>query len=167
MSIKFNGQLFTALDGTVLELKDAAAFSDYARAHKIANDVPEDLLEKNAPRAMDLLKAIYAKLGCTAIVTSFFRCPTLNGAIGGKIKPPSAHMDCRAIDSIPVGIGVEEAFEILKPLAADLGFDQLIIEHDRAGHIWLHSAVARDGAKPRLMAFALEKQPVPDRHEKG
>lgn len=167
MSIKFNGQIFTTLQGQTLELKDAAAFSDYARAHKIDNTVPEDILDKNVPRALDLLKAIYAKLGCTAKVTSFFRCATLNSAIGGKIKPPSAHMDGRAVDSIPDGVSVQDAFDALKDLGDELEFDQLIIEHDRAGNTWLHSAVAKEGVKPRKMAFALEKQPVPDRHERG
>lgn len=167
MSIRFNGQLFSTHQGQTLELKDAAAFSDFARAHQIDNTVPEDILEKNVPRALELLKAIYAELGCTAEVTSFFRCPILNGAIGGKIKPPSAHMDGRAVDSVPQGVSVQEAFDKLKNLGDKLGFDQLIIEHDRAGHTWLHSAVAQDGKDPRKMAFALEKQPVPDRHERG
>lgn len=167
MSIRFNGQVFTDPSGQTMELRDAAAFSDYARAHGIDNAVPEDALEKNVPRAAELLRAMYEKLGCTAKVTSFFRCPKLNAAIGGKVKPPSAHMEGRAVDSVPQGVDVQDAFDRLKDLGDELGYDQLIVEHDRAGNTWLHGSVARDGAKPRKMAFALEKQPVPDRHERG
>jgi hypothetical protein len=167
MSIRFNGQLFSTHAGQTLEVKDAAAFSDYARAHKLKNDVPEDILKGNIQRTIALLKAIYAKLGCTAEITSFFRGTVLNSAVGGKVKPPSAHMDGRAVDSIPQGVSVQDAFDKLKPLADELEFDQLIIEHDRHGNTWLHSSVAADGKKPRKMAFALEKQPVPDRYEKG
>lgn len=167
MSIRFTGQVFTTDTGQTLDLASAAAFSDTARAHGIDNTVPQDLLEQNVPRAVALLTAIYAKLGCRAEVTSFYRCPTLNLAVGGKVNPPSAHMSGRAIDSVPLGVPIHEAFDILKELGDELQFDQLIIERDHHGNIWLHSAVALDGKAPRKMAFALDKSTAPTRVARG
>lgn len=167
MSIRFNGQIFSTHQGQTLEVKDAAAWSDFARAHNISNTVPDDILQNNIPRALDLLKAIYAKLGCTAEVTSFFRSSDLNSHVGGMLKPPSAHMDGRAVDSVPQGVDIDKAFDILKDLGEELQYDQLIIEHDKDGHRWLHSSVADETKKPRKMAFALEKGAQVNRSAKG
>ncbi len=167
MPIRFQEGRFHDLQGNELALAQAASFSDHARAHGINNTVPQALLELYAPKAVDLLRAIYEALGTSATVTSFYRCPILNSSVGGKIHPPSAHMDCRAVDSVPDGMSPDEAFERLRPLAHSLGFDQLIVEHDHLGHRWLHSAVARDGVSPRLMAFALEKGAITDRKAPG
>lgn len=167
MPIHFDGQGFTTEQGQPLTLQQAAEWSDHARAHGIKNDIPQANLDSEVPRAVDLLQRAYAILGTTGKVTSFFRGPILNADVGGKIAPPSAHLSGRAVDSIPDGVTVEEAFGILRANAHALGFDQLIIEHDHAGNEWLHLAVARDGVSPRLMAFALEKGAITDRKVTG
>lgn len=166
MSIKFNGQVFSTHDGQTLIVADAVSWSDFARTHNINNRVPYALLNDNVARTMDLLKRAYAILGCHAEITSFYRSPDLNSHVGGMIKPPSAHMDGRAVDSIPCGEDLEKSFDVLKDNAETLGYDQCIIEHDKYGHQWLHLSCASDGKKTRLMAFAQEKSPT-NRSERG
>lgn len=157
MPIQFENGQFQTPDGKTCDLRTAAQWSDFARARGIQNIIPSDFLAQNAPRTQAILEKACEILGCDAVVTSFYRGPQLNGAVGGHLKPPSAHTEGRAVDWIPRGVTLEEAFGVLRARAHDLGFDQLIIEHDRAGHEWLHLAVEREGASPRLMAFALEK----------
>lgn len=167
MGIHFDSRAFTAPSGQPLELADAFKWSDFARAHGIPNEVPPGFLATNAPRALALLQRIYAILGTTGEATSLYRGPVLNARVGGKISPPSAHLQARAVDSVPHGISPEDAFEKLRMHAAELGYDQLIVEHDHSGATWLHSAVPQEGVAPRLMAFALAKDLITDRKISG
>jgi hypothetical protein len=85
--------------------------------------------------------------GCVVQITSGFRTPELNVAIGGS--KTSAHMDGRAAD-IEVRInGVEQdvtkVFAILRK--SGLPFDQLIQECGPAG--WNHIGIAKRGETPR------------------
>lgn len=166
MPVHFDGKEFTGPAGNTLALKDAVEWSDFARAHGVDNAIPDDVLAQNVPRALALLTAAYAALGVDALVTSFWRGPILNARVGGKVQPPSAHMDGRAVDSIPAGMTVQLAFQKLSALASVLNYDQLIIEHDNNGSIWLHLSVPKEGVAPRRMAFSLAKQ-ITDRQHAG
>jgi hypothetical protein len=157
MPIRFDGEKFFTQEGAELTTEEAVAWSDTARGRHIDN-TPDDDIMTQAARALVLLKKMYAILDCKAEINSFFRCTDLNVVVGGKIHPPSAHMDGRAIDSVPHGKKIEDCFEELKKHVADLDYDQLIIEHDVHGNTWLHSSVAREGIPARHMAFVLEKK---------
>lgn len=159
MAIQFDNGKFKTLGGVELTPEAAMAWSDTARAKNIDNRPPQELVDANGARTIALLVRMYEILGCPAVITSFYRCPSLNAAVGGQVNPPSAHMDLRAVDSIPKGRTVEECFSVLKMHAEELDYDQLIIEHDKQGHVWLHGSVAKDGHQPRHMAFTLEKKP--------
>jgi hypothetical protein len=78
------------------------------------------------------------------IITSGFRSPKLNSAIGGS--KTSAHMDGLAADFVCHGFG--SPFEVATAIYShmpDLMFDQLINEFGR----WVHIGFPRDGEPAR------------------
>lgn len=85
------------------------------------------------------------------LVTSGYRFPGLNSAARGSgTKPgqkPSAHMDARAIDVIPLDMPMLEAFNRLR--RANLPFEKLIWE----GGTWIHLQVPKAGEEPRRVAY--------------
>jgi zinc D-Ala-D-Ala carboxypeptidase len=98
--------------------------------------------------AVDLFEPARAMVG-PLLVTSGYRCPELNERVGGARH--SAHMDGRALDVIPLEMGIREAMERLADTA--LPFEKLILEFGR----WLHIQVGRHGEEPRrdrFMVFA-------------
>lgn len=168
MPIFFDGRAFEDPERRPLAAQDAMEWSDFARAHGIRNPLPPGLLTTNGDRILALLGQAQAALGCRLVVTSFYRSPVLNARVGGKVQPPSAHMDLRAVDFLPSGLDLDEAFATLRGGDGEgLPFDQLIIEHDSGGSCWIHISVPRAGVAPRRMAFALEKQLVVDRQHPG
>lgn len=71
-------------------------------------------------------------LGHPVIVSSGYRSPELNAAIGGS--PSSSHVKGEAVDFICPGFGpVREVFDAIRK--SDLEFDQLIVEFGRWVHI--------------------------------
>lgn len=89
-----------------------------------------------------LLEPIRLLLGVPLHVDSGYRCSALNIAICGAVD--SAHLYGRAADIIPVGIELQDAFDLIKQ-HGELPIDQLIIECNA----WLHVGMAPTGAKPR------------------
>jgi uncharacterized protein YcbK (DUF882 family) len=94
----------------------------------LPNEIPENLMI-NVMRTLTMAEAFRAILGAPLKVNSLYRSPAVNSAVHGSgSKPgqlPSAHMDGRAIDFVPVGLDLEEAFQ---KLAKCLLFDKLILE---------------------------------------
>lgn len=129
---------------------------------KIDNSLPESL-QANAKAQAELLescRAFLCKRFCGEVglaVSSWFRCPELNSAVGGNEH--SAHMQALATDCLPMGISLDAAFVAI---SEDKGLmqkiDQLIIEHDKQGHTWLHIAQKANPMENRHQAFRLEKK---------
>lgn len=74
-------------------------------------------------------------------ISSGYRCPTLNRAAGGVAT--SQHMKGEAADlHLPsIAIGRQWIEHLL-----EYGlFDQLIWEHDKSGHYWIHVSFKRNG----------------------
>jgi hypothetical protein len=65
--------------------------------------------------------------------------------VGGV--PKSAHTEGRAADFHSTCGLLATAFEAIA--ASAVAFDQLIIEHTRAGSAWIHLAIPRAGETPR------------------
>lgn len=166
MPIKYDGKEFSTLDGLKLSVAEASEWSDFARANKIYNKPNSDLVSANILRMMMLLEKAYAILDCHGTVTSFFRCEDLNRRIGGKIHPPSAHMAGRAVDSVP-DKDIKECFELLQQHVDELDYDQLILESDKRGNVWLHLSVPRSGVAARRMALTLKKEKDMNRQTHG
>lgn len=157
MPIIFDGSGFKTVMGKELTKEEAIAWSDTARNKKIPNLPDYAAGRDNINKIMRLLTDAYEILGCDAYITSFYRGSKLNAEIGGSINPPSAHMDLRAVDSIPIGRDLRECYEQLQEHATILQYDQLIIEHDALGRAWLHMSVSKMLTAARLQALDLKK----------
>jgi hypothetical protein len=107
--------------------------------------------------ANDLLEDLRRELGPMK-TSSGYRCPGLNGAVGGSgSKPgqkPSAHMAGRACDFHPLDCSEAEAMERIAarvPWALDKAIYECF-----GGGCWIHAQIAERGQAPRrqlLMTF--------------
>lgn len=104
--------------------------SDTARRRGIDNTPPEDLLP-NLRRLAAGLDEVRDLLGHPLRITSGYRCPALNEAVGGTAR--SQHSQGQAADFICPGFG--GPLQIAQAIAASsIDFDQCILEFDS----WVH-----------------------------
>ncbi len=122
---------------------DEVERSATAHALGIDNTVPSDLLD-NLERIAALMEQVRTLLGVPLRVTSWYRCPALNRAVGGVAQ--SAHLACLAVDFQPIGPPLSVAFDRIA--ASPLPFDQLIVERTHDGAQWIHLGL-RDGPARR------------------
>ena len=94
-------------------------------------------------RLAEWAETLRAVLKVPLIVTSGYRCGKLNERVGGS--PTSQHTKAEAIDFIPSGLCVREAFVRLKDSNAQFG--QLILER-RGGGFIIHAGM---GTKLQLL----------------
>lgn len=76
-------------------------------------------------------------IGKPVIITSGYRCPELNKAIGGALT--SQHIFCEAIDFVVKGMRVEDIFNRI--VTSDLKYNQIIIERNKSGSQWVHISI--------------------------
>lgn len=93
------------------------------------------------------MEKVRALLGKPILVSSGYRCPALNEAIGGWKY--SAHMTGRAVDFICPRVG--SPYDVCKAIeASDIEYDQLIHEFGA----WTHISFARALRRNSLTIFA-------------
>lgn len=111
----------------------------------IRNIVPEILKGTVAYTAarMDTIRLLL-NVPCT--VNSFYRSQELNNAISGS--KTSDHMNGRAIDFVPVGMNLRQAYNKIKN--SGLSYDQLIIYPNQR---FIHISFKEDIMAERKMAF--------------
>ena len=113
---------------------------------KIDNSMPK-LIEKDADWFADtVLQPIRTKIGIPFDITSWYRCPKLNKAVGGVST--SAHLSGTAIDMGIRGKTTKESFNLILLALKDLhiSFDQLIAEKNiKTGVTWVHLASKKTG----------------------
>jgi zinc D-Ala-D-Ala carboxypeptidase len=112
-------------------------FSQTAARRGIDNNLPESL----RPAAIDTLQMMeairHALGGVPVIITSGYRSPALNTAIGGSKR--SDHMQARAVDFRAPAFGTPLAVcNRLAPMVDELGIGQLIHEFGS----WVHVSTA-------------------------
>lgn len=112
---------------------DEAQASATARRLGLENVLP-DALARNVIRMAAFMEEVRLMLGVPLRVTSWYRSPAVNKAVGGV--PTSAHQLGLAVDFQPQGMTLEEAFE--RVAASHLAFDQLIEERTTDGARWIH-----------------------------
>ena len=107
----------------------------------------------NLNRLADYLDGIREKLGKPILVSSGYRCPMLNKAVGGVVN--SQHLKGLAADVVCADM---ESLE--KVLRETGGFDQLIKEHRKGtSSFWFHISVCSRNGKPRnQIIMNLEKK---------
>lgn len=124
--------------GTVLSPHfslEEMTFSDYAVRHDIRNEPDARQTASLSALAVNVLEPARRALGPIR-VTSGYRCPELNAAIGGA--PASQHTLGEAADCIPMEVGLLALFNWLRRQAP---FDQLIWEFGQ----WIHVSFKRQG----------------------
>lgn len=129
-------------------------FLNSATAKRLGIDnTPTFEVVDNLNKLADYLDVIREKVGKPILISSGFRCPVLNKAVGGVSN--SQHKKGLAADLICADM---ESLE--KVLRETGGFDQLIKEHNKGSKsFWYHVSVAPRNGKPRQQIIMnLEKK---------
>lgn len=99
------------------------------------------VIENLKALCMEVLQPLRDYLGKPVVISSGYRCPELNKAVGGVRN--SQHMKGEAAD-----IHVENTEHLLKIMhfiMDETDFDQVIWERNRAGTQWVHVSYKREG----------------------
>lgn len=120
--------------------------SDWADRNGLDNSPPDSLLP-NLTRLAKALELVRMAVGNRpVVVSSGYRSPALNRAVGGSRT--SAHMDGRAADIRVAGMRALDVARAVRDAGFDV-FDQVIYEGGRVP--WVHVGIAADGKAPRGM----------------
>ena len=132
-----------------------AEFIHSATAKRLNIDnTPTFEIVDNLNRLADYLDNIREKLGKPILVSSGYRCPVLNKAVGGVAN--SQHQKGLAADLVCADMSKLES-----ALRETGGFDQLIKEHRKGfpNSFWFHVSVSNRNGKPRnQIIMNLEKK---------
>ena len=130
-------------------------FLNSATAKRLRIDnIPSFEVVDNLNKLADYLDVIREKVGKPILISSGFRCPVLNKAVGGVSN--SQHQKGLAADLI-----CSDMESLEKVLIETGGFDQLIKEHRKGfpNSFWFHVSVCARNGKPRnQMIMNLEKK---------
>jgi hypothetical protein len=116
--------------------------SEVAARRGIDNTMPTELMPASVAVCTQIAEPARSVLGPLRI-TSGYRCPALNKAIGGA--KDSQHMRAEALDLIPVAHGVR-VLDLLLWIHGHVIFDQLIWEF---GGAWCHASYSLTGPQRR------------------
>lgn len=122
---------------------DEVTVSDTAKREGIDNSLPPSKVQ-NAERHVLLLEQVRLLVG-PMVVSSWYRCPELNKAVGGA--KTSYHMKALATDFKTPQMKLMDAFELIA--SSNIWFDQLIHEWTKNGANWIHIGSAEFGKAPR------------------
>lgn len=115
--------------------------SDTAEAKKIDNTPTWEVVENLLSLCEHILDPIRAAWGKPLKINSGFRCQELNNVIGGA-SPTSVHRYGMAADVWPIGYGNKfdefVNFVITYLKINNIKFDQLLVEKNSSGQVWLH-----------------------------
>lgn len=123
--------------------------SDTAARKGIDNKIPKEYLDNVLQLIEKVLDPLREKYGKPIIVTSGYRCPALNKAVGGS--PTSDHMrGCAAdIHGTPsTKAENKRLFYMIQSLGLD--FDQLI---DEKGFSWVHVSYREGNNRKQVLAM--------------
>lgn len=109
------------------------------------NRLPANLHD-NAMLVAKTLEVIRERFGGPVIVTSCYRAPGVNAAVGGS--ETSAHKYAFAVDFTIPGFRNSVVCEILQTLLT--GFDQIIYEFGESG--WVHLGLSRTAPRGEVLS---------------
>lgn len=121
---------------------------------EIDNTPSKEIIERLTTLATEFLEPIRDQFG-PIIVTSGYRCPELNKAIGGS--KTSAHMDGCAADFMPFNKQFTSRDVVQWVIGSGLDFDQIIDEYGGKTSNWVHIGMRRPNAGPARKEALLYK----------
>lgn len=129
--------------------------SNKAKALKIDNTPTPEILEnlKALALALELARSV---IGKPLKISSAYRCPALNKAVGGS--PTSAHTLGYAADFTVDGITPRQICE--KIIAAGLHQDQIILENissDNPDGVWVHYGISKGTMRNQVLTMKAGK----------
>jgi hypothetical protein len=125
-------------------------FSQTAARRGIDNTPNEDVF-RNLKRLCALLEDVRDVCAAPIIISSGYRSPALNVAVGGAKK--SQHTMGLAADFTAKGLTVDETVQII--IEAGLPYDQVIKEFNS----WVHISIPQSPTTPpRLQALTIDKE---------
>ena len=127
--------------------------SPTAKRLGISNLIPNEQVKKNVERVAETMESVRFLIGRPIKVNSWYRSPLLNATIGGS--KTSAHMRGLAVDWEPVGMSLDQAFDIV--LNSSIIFDQLIKEGTRDGADWIHLGLSEGPPRGEVLLASGER----------
>lgn len=134
---------------TVKEL----TYSSTAKKNNIDN-TPNDTEKEHLEELIEFLDDVRAAWGSALLVSSGFRCEQLNTKLEGA--KTSAHRVGYAVDLVPANNQKMKFFEFMKKYLEDKSFDELILETNSKGSVWIHFALKSIQGKQRKKVKMLE-----------
>lgn len=104
--------------------------------------------------ALKVLQPLREAIGEPLTISSGYRCPALNKAVGGVCN--SQHVAGQAAD-IAIGGNMTKGKQWFNYIKNNLPFDQLIWEHNAAGVYWIHVSYNKDGNRRQVIENLLKK----------
>lgn len=115
--------------------------SDTATNRHIDNTPTTGAVDNLRALCRNVLEPARVAFGEPIYITSGYRCPTLNKAVGGK--PTSQHLRGEAADLQVRGIdNLRKLYRLIKDHGV---FDQLLYETNKAGAKWIHVSYKSNG----------------------
>lgn len=118
-----------------------------ATQHRGIDNMPAPGIIANLKMTAMLLEGVRLRLGAPIVVSSGYRCPELNKAVGGQ--PNSQHLTGQAADFICPGYGSPVTVASALHDCREVAYDQLILEFGR----WVHISWS---ATPRRQALVID-----------
>ena len=118
------------------------------------NNIPKEgtAPRKNLKDTADTMENVRAILGHPVLISSGYRSPAVNKAVGGASN--SAHTHGLAADFTCPGFGTPlQICKALEPHMVELGIDQLIHEYAT----WVHLGLRAEDLKPRHQKLTIDK----------
>lgn len=117
-------------------------YSSTAKARHIDNSIKDADIEDHLRELCEkILQPLRDAWGGSITITSGYRCPELNRAVGGSST--SAHLSGYAADLVPANGKISEFFRFAEDWLRNnkVAFDQCIRERNKRGSRWLHIGV--------------------------
>ncbi len=111
------------------ELTASAEHPELVTKNRLEASVFLPKLKEVCEKLLEPVRAVFGPV----VITSGYRCPALNEAIGGS--PTSQHCNAEAADFVVPGQELDEVFDYVRLSA--IPFGQLILEQ-RGSKRWLH-----------------------------
>lgn len=128
--------------------------SSTAAAHGIDNTPSLDVVSNLQYLCREVLEPLREWINEPVVISSGYRCPKLNKAVGGVSN--SQHLSGEAADiHLP---SIEVGRKYLDFILDNCRFDAVIWEHDSTGHYWIHVSIKQDGKNHQKYIPNLLKQ---------